>query len=181
MKKFFLYVSCFIAVIFLAGCSMDNTPTKKVENFLDSYKNLDQGVLTQLSDMVKTDTLMSDEQRTTYTDILKKQYQDMTYTIKDETIDGDNATVVAEIEVYDYYKVTTDATNYYNEKQDEFKDDTGKVSEAKFIDYRIGKMKEAKDKVKYTINFTLKKVDNSWVLNDIDDATRQKIHGLYAY
>jgi len=170
-----------VAVFLLAGCSMDNTPTKKVENFLDSYKNLDDGVLTQLTDMVKTDALMNDTQRTTYTDILKKQYQDMNYTIKDETIDGDNATVVAEIEVYDYYKVTTDATDYYNKTPDEFKDETGKIDESKFVDYRIGKMKDAKDKVKYTINFTLKKVDNSWVLNDIDDATRQKIHCLYAY
>ena len=33
MKKYLLYLSCIVAIIFLVGCSMDNTPTKKVENF----------------------------------------------------------------------------------------------------------------------------------------------------
>ena len=159
---------------------MDNTPTKKVENFLDNYQKLDDNVLAQLKNMVDTDTLMNDEQRTTYTDVMKHQYQDLKYKIKDEKIDGDTATVTTEIEVYDYYKTTTDAEEYYNANQKEFYTD-GVLDNAKYVAYRIGKLKDTKDKVKYTIDFTLTKVDNNWVLNDIDDTTRQKIHGLYAH
>ena len=40
-------------------------------------------------------------------------------------------------------------------------------------------MKEVKDKVKYTINFTLTKVDDKWKLDNISDIDRQKLHGLY--
>ena len=53
--------------------------------------------------------------------------------------------------------------------------------EAKYIEYRLGKLGEAKDRVKYTIDFTLTKKDGKWMLDDIDDATRQKIHGLYEH
>ena len=125
MKKILLCFSCIVAVVFLSGCSFNNTPTKKVENFLDNYKNQDETVLTQLKDMIDTDSLMDDNQKSTYSDIMKKQYKDMTYKIKDEVIDGDTATVTAEIEVYDYYKINKDAENYYNSNPDEFKSVTG--------------------------------------------------------
>ncbi len=212
MKKILLCFSCIMAIVLLSGCSMDNTPTKKVENFLDNYKNQDETVLAQLKDMVDTDSLMDETQKSTYTDIMKKQYKDMTYTIKDEVIDGDTATVTTEIEVYDYYKINKDAEDYYNKNPDEFKsvtgngivDDaknaaenviegakeavedtkdavTGTTSDSKYVEYRLGKLKNAKDRVKYTIDFKLTKVDNVWTLNDIDDTTRQKIHGLYEH
>ena len=43
-------------------------------------------ILFGLKNMVDTDTLMNDEQRTTYTDVMKHQYQDLKYKIKDEKI-----------------------------------------------------------------------------------------------
>lgn len=214
MKKFILYFSCIMAVILLSGCSMDNTPTKKVEHFLDSYRNQDETVINQLKDMVDMDNLMNEDQKNTYSDIMKRQYEDLTYEIKDEVIDGDNATVTVEIEVYDYYKVNQEAQNYYNENPNEFQDDADTddssdglledakegvedivddvedttedavdalTGDAKYVEYRLGKLQEAKDRVKYTIDFTLTKVDDVWTLNEIDDTTRQKIHGLYEH
>ena len=79
------------------------------------------------------------------------------------------------------YKITNEADKYYTTSPDEFKDETGNVSQTKYIDYRLSKLKEAKDKVKYTIEFNLTKVDNVWTIDDINEETRQKIHGLYAY
>ena len=181
MKKIITYVSCIVAIILLSGCTMDNTPTKKVENFLNNYRTLNETVVGQMNDIVNEDTLMNDEQRTTYKNILKKQYQDLTYKVKDEQIDGDNATVTAEIEVYDFYKVTEESDTYYETNPDEFKDDAGNLVESKYIDYRLNKLTDASEKVKYTIDFTLRKVDDVWVMDEIDDTTRQKIHGLYAY
>ena len=222
MKKIFLCFSCIMAIVLLSGCSFDNTPTKKVENFLDNYKNQDETVLTQLKDMISTDSLMNDTQKSTYEDIMKKQYKDMSYVIKDETIDGDTATVTTEIEVYDYYKINKDAEDYYNNNPNEFssttdnsitkdvkdttkdvvddvkdaardvvegtkdvaedaKDKVTGTFDSKYVEYRLGKLKEAKDRVKYTIDFKLTKVNNIWTINDIDDVTRQKIHGLYEH
>ena len=226
MKKILLCFSCIMAIVLLSGCTMDNTPTKKVENFLDNYKNQDETVLTQLKEMVDTDPLMDETQKGTYTDIMKKQYEDLTYDIKDEVINGDTATVTAEIEVYDYYKINQDAQTYYNNNPNEFNNNNDNnnnnnnndnnnnngivgdvvegakdvvegvtdaaedaadavtdaaTGESNFVEYRLGKLKDAKDRVKYTIDFTLTKVDDVWTLNDIDDTTRQKIHGLYEH
>ena len=111
-----------------------------------------------------------------------------------------------EIEVYDYYKINQESTNYYNNNPDEFKDTddntdslaedikegvekaadavqdaVSAISNTKYIDYRLGQLENAKDRVKYTIDFTLTKVDDKWKLNDIDDVTRQKLHGLYEH
>lgn len=210
MKRFIIFVTCMMTVLVLSGCSMGNTPTRKVEGFLNNYNSNDSAVLEQLQEMVNSDSLMNDTQRSKYSDIMKKQYKDMTYEIKDEVIDGDNATVTAEIEVYDYYRINRESEDYYNNNQSEFvdtnnnndslaedvkegvekaadkvtdaaEDAANAVSNSKFIDYRLDKLDNAKDRVKYTIDFTLTKVDDNWKLNDIDDITRQKLHGLYEH
>ena len=212
MKKILVYLSCIMIVMLLSGCSMNNTPTKKVENFLDNYTSQNDTVLNQLKEMVDSDTMMDENQRNTYSDIMKRQYKDMTYEIKDETINGDNATVTAEIEVYDYYKTNKDAENYYNNNPNEFSnnndneglvekagdavknavdsakdavnnatDNTNNNSDSKYIEYRLQQLTNTKDRVKYTVDFTLTKINDKWKLNDIDDVTRQKIHGLYEH
>ena len=53
----------------------------------------------------------------------KKQYQNLSYKIKSEEIDGNNATVDVEIEVYDYATSITESRKYYSEHRDEFLDD----------------------------------------------------------
>ena len=181
MKKLILGFSVFLTSILLVGCTLSNTPTKKVERYLDNYRNLDETVLTQLDTIVEADTIMTATQKEDYRNILKRQYQNLVYSVKDEIVDGDKAKVTVEIEVYDLYKITNEADKYYTTSPDEFKDETGNVSQTKYIDYRLSKLKEAKDKVKYTIEFNLTKVDNVWIIDDINEETRQKIHGLYAY
>lgn len=185
MKKFFVCFLCLVVLV-LTGCAMGNTPTSKVEAFLDSYTSGNDTVLKQLKEMVDADAMMDDSQRTTYSDIMKKQYKDLTYDIKNEVIDGDNATVTAEIEVYDYYRSNQDSQAYFESNRDQFKENStdnnsDNISNSKFIDYRLSQLQNVTDRIKYTIDFTLKKSDDKWVLDDIDDATRQKIHGLFEH
>ena len=40
-------------------------------------------------------------------------------------------------------------------------------------------MKKMTDRVKYTIDFSLTKIENEWKLDDLLETDRQKIHGLY--
>ena len=181
MKKILLTFTLILSLILITGCSMDNTPTKKTERFLNNYRNLDETVTTQMNEVISQDALLSDNQRTIYKDVIRKQYQDLTYTIKDETIDGNDATVNVEIEVYDLYKANKDSEVYYTTNNDEFLDEHGNLSDTKVIDYRINSLKDTRERVKYNIDFKLKKVDNVWIMQDIDEITRQKIHGLFAY
>lgn len=205
MKKILIYLSLFILLI--TGCTNNmNTPTKKVEEFLGKYQSMDSEVLTQLDDIVSTDTTMTDDEKKDYRSLMEKQYQNLSYKIKDEEIDGDNATVLVEIEVFDYATSINKSRKYYDEHPDEFKDDDkatinddnkdddtlgDKTSDAidsakdkieessKYIEYKIKQMMNVTDKVKYEITFHLTKVNDTWKVDDISDMDRQKIHGLY--
>ena len=181
MKKMII---TFIMVLFLTGCNNDlmNTPTKRVETMLNNYVTLDEEVVDDLDNTLLEETVMTNEQKSRYKDILKRQYQNLSYEIKDETIDGDTATVEVEIEVYDYRKIIDAADDYLNNNQDEFLTEDGTTTDiSKFNDYKLDLLEEAKDKVTYTLNLTLKKVDDKWTLDDLTDTEISKIHGLYAY
>ena len=216
MKKILIVLFLFLL---LTGCSMGtNTPTDSVEKFLGKYQSMDSEVLAQLDKVVSDDDTMNDNQKKDYQSLMEKQYQNLSYKIKDEKIDGDTATVLVEIEVYDYANSIAESRDYYNEHKDEFKtdniigndgtnttdnntiDDEGIISDgdvdnnngdtdlgdvvedvldSAFIDFKIKQLKDVTDKAKYEITFHLSKDDDEWVIEDISDTDRQKLHGLY--
>ena len=179
MKKILVFI---LSIFLLTGCNnLMNTPTKIVENLLSKYQQQDTEVLTQLDDTWREETLLNNEQKDRYRNLMTKQYKNLAYTVKDETIDGKTAVVEVEIEVYDYNKAITDVEDYLLANANEFQDDSGQVNNTKYNDYKISQMESVKDKVTYTINFTLSKVDDKWVVDDLTETERMKIHGLYAY
>lgn len=191
MKKILVCLSLFL--LLAVGCTNTmNTPTKKVEELLGKYQKMDSTVLAQLDSVISEDVNMSDEQKKEYRSLMEKQYQNLSYKVKNEEIKGNNATVDVEIEVFDYATSIAESRKYYSEHKDEFKDEDKddntvgeKVEEAidkssKYIDYKIKQLKNVTDKKKYDITFNLSKdEDGIWKLDDISDIDRQKIHGLY--
>lgn len=181
MKKLCVIIS--IMSLLLVGCgeNLMNTPTKKVEMFLDKYKTLDNDVTTQLNDLVDGYSLFDDESKEEYKKLMKKHYKNLNYEVKEERINGDQAVVTTEIEVTDYSKIMTDANSYLANHRDEFSDSNGNYNELLFTKYRINKLKEASETVKYTIDFQLKKENKKWVLEDLTDEQEAKINGMYTY
>ena len=182
MKNIKKFIFLILAIFILVGCgNMMNTPTKKVEEFLSNYQNQSKEVLDQLDDVVEDSDTFTETQKDDYYDLMKKQYKNLTYKIKDETTDGDTATVVVEIEVIDYGKEIANAETYLVTNRSEFVSDIEKdvIDTEKFMSYKIDMMSKAKDKVTYTINFRLTKKDGVWKLNDLSDIDRLKLHGLY--
>lgn len=194
MKKRLIVLLCLFGLL-VSGCTRSNTPASKVEEFLGRYQSMDSDVLTQLDNIISNDTNMNDTQKKDYQALMEKQYQNLAYKIKKEDIDGDKATVLVEVEVYDYANSILESRNYYNEHRDEFESDDsfnddkknengevvgGAIDEiGAFIDYKIKQLKDVTDKAKYEITFHLTKEDGDWVVDDISDEDRQKIHGLY--
>ncbi len=182
MKKFICILT---ALVLVTGCSCGNTkltmdtPTKKVENFFSNYQTLNADVLRQLDEATEKETDFTDEQKEEYKELMKKHYKNLKYQIKDEIIDGDHATVTVEIEVTDYSKIMSDADNYLNSNKEEFNNDQGVYDITKFTKYRLDKLKEAKETVKYTLDLTLTKVDDEWIMDTISDIDESKIHGMY--
>lgn len=170
--------------ITLSGCSlmnMDNTPTKKVEEYLNNYQTLDSNVLSELDSIVDQETMFDEDQKVTYKDILKKHYQDLVYKIKEETVNGDKATVEVEIEVNDYTKALKEAEDYRTNNETDFLDSNNTFDESKFNNYKLDLLKSNKERVKYTIYFSLTKANNEWVLDDLTSTEQEKILGIYEY
>lgn len=179
MKKIILGL---LVSVFLIGCTdLSNTPIKKTEAFLKKYQALDHAVLTDLNGVVEAEGVFDESQKNIYKDIMKKHYQNLVYDIKDETLEGDDAVVTVSITVTDFKKVMDEANLYLKNHEDEFKDELGNYLSSKFIDYRLAKMKEAKDTVDYTIYISLTKVNDVWTIDKLDTTTFDKINGIYNY
>lgn len=204
MKKLFSVL--LLSLFLVTGCGNSMTPTGAVKDFLGKYQSMDSDVLAQLDKVVNDDTTMSDEQKKEYKSLMEKQYQYLSYKVTDEEIVGDTATVDVEIEVFDYASSIRKSDEYYENNKDMFDeayeddneskedmvdnnashegnvdtDDGNIVTQTKkYIDYKIEQMKTVTDKIKYTITFNLSKEDDEWVVDDISDIDRQKIHGLF--
>ena len=179
MKKILLVL---LTMVILTGCAnLMNTPTKKVEYLLSKYQNNDEEVLRQLDESILSDTVLSNEQKDRYKNIMKRQYRDLTYTVKNEAIDGKTAVVEVEIEVYDYAKAVTETEENLINNADTYKDSSGEINTNIYNDDKLTALENVKDRVKYTINFTLSKIDEEWIVDDLTETERMKIHGLYAY
>ena len=201
MKKFgtiVLGVGFFMLLV--AGCTNTmETPTTKVEEYLGKYQRLDDEVSTQLDQVLDDDNTMSDDQKDQYRALMEKQYQNLSYKIESEEINGDSATLDVEIEVLDYATTIADAKEYYQEHKDEIEkendqeqSDNDNVVEdavegteeaieksAAFIDYKLKELESVSDTTTYTITFYLTKEDGEWQIQNLSDLDLEKIHGLY--
>ena len=55
----------------------------------------------------------------------------------------------------------------------------GNYDEDKFMDYKLSQMENVTDTVKYTIEFTLTKVNDEWQLDELSNSDIEKLHGIF--
>lgn len=182
MKKFLLLLIVLIGMIATTGCSlMSKTPSDAVTKYLNKYKNNETVVINELNEFLDQDEELDDETKEEYREIYLRQYSNMKYEIKDETINGDTAEVKVQITVFDYYKTNIASGDYFTANQADFIDEDGDVDLTKYIAYKINKLLDTTDTVDYTLNITLQKVDNEWEVNPLSNDDLNKIHGTYEY
>lgn len=179
MKKILIILS----ILLLVGCDKDlnNTPTKRVEVFLSNYQSLSEEVEAKIITDVDNMPNLTDEEKEKYVNLWKKHYQGMTYEIKDEMIDGDDATVTVEVNVNDYSKVMTATSEYLTNNPEVFQDENGNHSFEMYNDYRLEELSKSNDKVTYTIDFKAKKINKKWVLQELTAEENLKLSGMYKY
>ncbi len=179
MKKLLIFLFAFILILTGCGKNETNTPKGEVQKLFSDYTSLSSDVLIQLDSVMASENL-TESQINIYKDVIKRQYKDLKYKITDEVVTNDKAVVTTEIEVYDLRKVIDDADKYLESNKEEFyKEGTTTTDTSKFWDYKLENMKKMTDRVKYTIDFSLTKIENEWKLDDLLEIDRQKIHGLY--
>lgn len=166
MKKKIIFLTIF--AFLLIGCSMSNTPTSKVEELLSKYQRLDNDISMGINSVLDEQNL-TDTHKERYRKLLETQYKNLSYEIKEEIIDGNNASVIVEIEVIDYKKAINDLTF-----------DSNIYTKESFDEEKLDRLEEAKDKVTYTLELPLTK-DNegTWKLNALTNEQIKKIQGMY--
>lgn len=178
MKKLLAMV---VVCLTLVGCGcMEEKAEDAVSDYLNQYKNLSDTITTDLATLTDDEDL-NDDQKEVYNEVLKKQYQDLTYEIVNAEYDGDTAVVTTKITVYDLYKAQSDASIYLSENLDKFNDDNGIYDNEKYLDYKLKQMKDMTETVEYTIDFNVKKVDDKWTVEQPSTTDLEKIHGIYNY
>jgi len=155
----------------LTGCDeMMNTPTKQVETLLAKYQKMDESIIEEIDELA-TEANLTTEQQERYKNLLKRQYQNLTYRIEDEEIDGDTAIVTVEIEVTDFKKVVS-------ENEEEYRTKTEYTME-EFNNDKLKKLENASDKVEYTLRFNVKKENDSWKVTNLTNIDLKKLQGMY--
>lgn len=177
MRKIVFLFSLFFITF---GCSNGNTAKSVVEDYLSSYQNLEYQVIVDMEEAVLAEDDLNDEQKEVYRNILMKQYEDLEYEIVSEEYIGDNAVVIVNINVYDLYSASVEASSYLSENSKEFYED-GVYSQELYLDYKLEVYKSVTNKVNYTIEFSLYKEDGIWQLGDTNSEILSKIHGIYVY
>lgn len=180
MKKIQKLIVVVLSLILVAGCGCSvNSASQAVRNYLNEYKDVKGNVSDQIDELIEEENL-NDDQKDVYKEIFEKQYKDMKYEITNETYDGDEATVTAQITVYDYYKVQKEVSDYLTENREEFYTDN-MYDEDLYIDYKLDTMKKYDKTITYTIDFKVTKENGKWVVNDLSENDIKKIHGIYDY
>lgn len=167
-KLLLISVSLFITLTFLFGCSLSNTPTSKVEELFSKYQRLDDDITGEIEILLNSE-ILTDEQNERYRKLIENQYRNLAYEIKEETIDGDSAVVVTQIEVLDYRKAVNELNN-----------ENSNYDVLEFNDKKIEKLEGIKEKVAYTININLiKDSDGNWKIKKLSSDDIKKIQGMY--
>lgn len=165
MKKIYLLI---IICLMLVGCTMGNSPTSRVEDLFTKYQKLDEDISMGIDNVVNQQDLTKDHKER-YRKLLERQYKNLSYEIKDELIDGDNATVLVEIEVVDYKKAISDLTF-----------DSDSYTKESYDEEKLGRLEKTQDKVKYTLEVKVRKDnDGNWKVEALTPEQIKKIQGMY--
>ena len=168
MKRILFILLLFI--FFIIGCENTlNTPTSRVETLFSKYQKLDKDVLNELDSILEKNNNMTKEEKKEYKELMIKQYQNLSYKIKNEEISNNKAFVEVEIEVLDYKTALINAEKMYKEEKNECKE---------LVDCKISKLKQVNEKTKKELLITTIKQEGIWGIIELSDDDIKKIHGL---
>lgn len=166
MKKYIILLG--IILIALVGCEMANVPASKVDELFSKYQRLDDDIVMGINNVISEQNL-TDDHRDRYRKLLEKQYKNLTYEIKNDSIDGDKAKIVVAIEVFDYRNAISDLTF-----------DSSVYTKDTYDEEKISRLEGVKDRVTYTLEINLTR-DNygEWRIDALTNEELKKIQGMY--
>ncbi len=173
MKKIvkILAAAC-AAVLVLAGCGGSNgTPVEATEGALQAIQAADADAFYRYAS--EDSTLFADSETWGEGEwqLMKLMYQNLTYVIKGSSIDGDTATVTADITNTDFSQILMTAMNEIVSAT--MSGELTEADEAKIADFMITSMQEAANSgdvetATETVDITLEKDGDDWKVQTDD-------------
>lgn len=164
----YLKYSLLLLIFICFGCELNNTPTSKVDELFNKYQMVDDDITLGITNVLDEQNY-NETQRKRYRTLLENQYRNLSYEIKDEKVDGDEAIVTVEIEVLDYKKTISNLTY-----------DSSTLSLEEYNNKKLDLLEDVKDKVLYTLEINLNKDnDGNWKVEALSNADLKKIQGMY--
>ncbi len=161
MKKYLVF---FLCIFCLVGCTNKSSKEAVIE-YLEKYRNftaeIEESLMKDLESVIWTK-----EQKEKYILLMKKQFVNLKYKIKEEIYNGEEATVLVDITVYNYHNSKREALKEQDESQN-------------YIDKVLEKMNNETHTIKYTLVFKTNYKEGVWVLEQPSEETLKKIEGIY--
>lgn len=177
MKKI---IYLLIIIFLISGCNYNyNTPSKKVEDLLKKYQNLDEKILREL-DYKVDNYYLNNDQKVKYKGIIEKQYSNLDYEIINEIIDGNEAKVNVEIEVFNLDIASIRVNNDLEKDKSYFVDGNKNLDKDKYINYKLDIMENINERIKYQVEIGFEKQNKEWIMKELSTDTLRKIHGIYS-
>ncbi len=161
MKKWIFIICC---CLFLCGCTKIHAKDAVID-YLEKYRNFTTEIEDSLVDSLKEKDF-TEEQKEQYILVMKKQFVNLTYKIKEEVFNGDEATIFVDITIYNYQNSIKEALKESNKEEN-------------YINAQLEKMSKEKRRTTYTIALKTKYENNSWVMEQPNEETLKKIYGTY--
>ena len=182
MKKILAVILAVVLVLGLAACgkssAKEGTPQAALEGFLDAVKDMDFVKMQDyLTSGLSEDDLGMDELPDGFLDMLKAWSKDLKYTIGDAKIDGDDATVHADITYTDASEIIANAmTAYITEAMKlAMSGNVDSITEEEMAQLLFDCIEEETNNTKenktadVSLDFELENVDGEWKISDLPD------------
>lgn len=161
MKKYLVF---FLCIFCLVGCTNKSSKEAVIE-YLEKYRNFTAEIEESLMKDLES-VNWTKEQKEKYILLMKKQFVNLKYKIKEEIYNGEEATVLVDITVYNYHNSKREALKEQDESQN-------------YIDKVLEKMNNETHTIKYTLVFKINYKEGVWVLEQPSEETLKKIEGVY--
>ena len=161
MKKYLVF---FLCILCLVGCTNKSSKEAVIE-YLEKYRNFTAEIEESLMKDLES-VNWTKEQKEKYILLMKKQFVNLKYKIKEEIYNGEEATVLVDITVYNYHNSKREALKEQDESQN-------------YIDKVLEKMNNETHTIKYTLVFKTNYKEGVWVLEQPSEETLKKIEGIY--
>ena len=105
LKKVILIV---LLLLVVTGCeNIVETPINKIQYFLGKYQRLDKDTMIELDNMINRNYKLPKKGKDEYKRIFERQYQNLSYKIKEEETDYTSSVIITKIKyeiIFNLYK-----------------------------------------------------------------------------